>query len=233
MNPSTRTSVSARLAGTMYIAASLGFLIIFSWLAARFGYPDVLDQAAADVLPELLALGNTGRGVWIAYAVLPLMLIPAAIGAAQALRVSDDRTGGAIQLGVVLQVVAAFAMTLGLARWSTAQWSLAEVWVIADSAQQVSLAAVFNALNTYLGNAIGEFLGELALNGSFAAFSLALWRAGGRRMAVFGLVTALAGWVGMFRNITPVVQPAADVTNFLLPLFLIAFGVTVIRGGRG
>lgn len=224
-----RESMAARVGGAAYIAASLGFLAVFSWLAAHFGYPDVLGAPASEVLPRLLALGGGGRAVWIAYAVLPLLLIPAAAGAAAALRGSADDC--AIHLGVILQVIAALAMTSGLARWSTAQWALAESWVNADGGQRAVLAAVFDALNSYLGNAIGEFVGELALYGSFVAFAVALHGAGWRRMAAAGVVTALAGWVGMFRNMTPAVQPAADIANALLPLFLIAFGAMLMRYG--
>lgn len=228
LNP-TRPSLAARLGGATYIAASVGFLIVFSWLAAQFGYPDVLDQPAAEVLPKLLALGGSGRAVWIIYAILPLTLIGASVGASDALRHPDGRNASALRLGVLLQVVAAIAMTLGLARWSTAQWVLAEAWPMADAAQQQTLTVVFDALNAYLGNAIGEFVGELALYASFAAFAVALWRVDGRKMAVLGAVTAAFGLIGMFRNITPAVQLAADVTNLLLPLFLIAFGIAVMR----
>lgn len=226
-----RPVTAARLGGALYIAASLGFMVVFSWLASRFGYPDVLDQPAANVLPRLLALGDTGRFVWIAYAILPLLLIPAAVGASATLRRSDGGSNGAIQLGVLLQVVSALAMTLGLGRWSTAQWVLAEAWPLADASQQATMTVLFDALNSYLGNGIGEFVGELALYGSFAAFALALWDRGSRWMAAFATVTAVAGWLGMFRNMTTLVQPAADVTNVLLPLFLIAFGVAEVRAG--
>lgn len=221
--------MAARLGGAMYIVASIGFMLVFSWLASTFGYPDVLDQPAGDVLPRLLALGDTGRLVWIAYAVLPLLLIPAAVGASAALRRSAGGAEGAIQLAVLLQVVSAVAMTLGLGRWSTAQWVLAEAWPLADASQQASMTVLFDALNSYLGNGIGEFVGELALYGSFAAFAYALWERRARRMAAFAMVTAVAGWIGMFRNMTTLVQPAAEVTNVLLPLFLIVFGVAVAR----
>lgn len=231
MEPLTpaRPSLAARLGGAMYIAASVGFLVVFSWLATRFGYPDVLDQPAAEVLPKLLALSGAGRAVWILYAILPLTLIGAAVGASDALRRPEGRNGSALTLGVLLQVVAALAMTLGLARWSTAQWALAEAWPLADDAQRQTLTVVFDALNSYLGNAIGEFVGEMALYSSFAAFAVALWRVGGRKIAVLGAVTAAFGLTGMFRNITAVVQPIADVTNLLLPVFLIAFGSAVMR----
>lgn len=220
-----------RAAGVLYIAASVGFLVVFGWLASAFGYPDVLDRSAAEVLPALLSLGDSGRLVWIAYALLPLLLIPAAAGAIEHFRGTDGLLARGARLGMTLQVVAALTMMLGLARWSTANWALAEAWVTADASQRVVLAAVFDAFNAYLGNAIGEFVGELALYGSFLAFAGALWARGARRMAIFGAVTGVAGLIGMFRNLTDVVQPAADVTNLLLPLFLIAFGVLLIRRG--
>ncbi len=232
MNTSARSRsvMVPRVAGGTYIAASLGFLIVFSWLASRFNYPDVLDLPAADVLPRLLSLGGAGRAVWAVYALLPLLLIPAASGAVDGLRHADGRSDAAVRLGVILQVVAAVCMMLGLARWSTAQWSLATSWQAADAAQRVGLAATFDVLNVLLGNAVGEFVGELALYGSFLAFAIALHAIGSRKVALLGAVTALAGWIGMFRNVTAVVQPAADVTNLLLPVFLIVFGITLLRG---
>jgi hypothetical protein len=224
------TAPAARVAGVVYVAASVGFMLVFSWLAANFGYPEVLDGKASDVLPTLLALGNDGRAVWAIYALLPLALLPAVAGAADALRTDDLRNEAAVRLGVLLQSLAALCMTLGLARWSTAQWTLAEAWPAASTAERASITLTFDVLNVWLGNGIGEFVGELALYGSFAAFAVALHRLGVRRLAAFAAVTALAGWIGMFRNITTAVQLAADVTNVLLPLFLIAFGAALIRG---
>lgn len=229
---SSPNSTAARLSGLTYIVASVGFLAVFSWLAARFGYPDVLDHSAAEVLPQLLALGSTGRAVWMVYAVLPLLLIPAAVGAAAALRRADWSSDAVLHLAVLLQVVSAFAMTLGLARWSTAQWVLAEAWPLADAAQQASMGTLFDAFNVFLGNAIGEFVGELTLYGSFAGFAVALWKVGAKKMAIFGALTAVGGWLSMFRNVTDTVQLAADITNLTLPLFLIAFGVLLLRWGR-
>ncbi len=223
-------SIAPRLAGATYVAASVGFLIVFSWLANRFGYPDVLDLPAAEVLPRLLSLGGTGRAVWAVYALLPLMLIPAAAGAVGALKRADGRSDTAVRIGVLLQVFSALCMTLGLARWSTAQWSLAISWQLADAAQRVGLAATFDVLNVFLGNGIGEFVGELTLYGSFLAFAIALHHNGAKKVAALGAITAVAGWIGMFRNITPSVQLAADVTNVLLPLFLIVFGISLLRG---
>jgi hypothetical protein len=37
------------------------------------------------------------------------------------------------------------------------------------------------------------------------------------------------GWFGAFRNVTGWVQPIAELNNYLLPLWLIALGVLLIR----
>ena len=86
---------AARAGGWSLIAAAIGFMAVFSYLAARFSYPDVLDGPPADVLPRLIALGSSGRAVWAIYAFLPLLLIPAGVGAYAALRDSGLPAGPA------------------------------------------------------------------------------------------------------------------------------------------
>ena len=54
---------AARVGGWSLIAAAVGFMAVFGYLAARFDYPAVLDGTAADVLPRLRALGSAGRAV--------------------------------------------------------------------------------------------------------------------------------------------------------------------------
>jgi len=118
-------------------------------------------------------------------------------------------------------------MMLGLMRWPTIHWRLAELYAGADPAQRAVLDAMFDALNTYLGNYIGEFLGELAFNSFFLLTSWALLRT--RAVAVLGLVAGLAGLVGMLRNVTAAVAPVAAVNNYLLPAWMIVFGVILAR----
>lgn len=67
--------------GVSFIVGALTFVAVFSYLAAKFNYPDILDGSAADVLPRLLAGGPVMRAVWAIYAFLPLLLVPAAVGA--------------------------------------------------------------------------------------------------------------------------------------------------------
>ena len=217
---------AARAGGWSLIAAAIGFMAVFSYLAARFSYPDVLDGPAAEVLPRLIALGSSGRAVWAIYAFLPLLLIPAGIGSYAALR---DAAPNAMRVAVVFSVVSAVSMIVGLARWPSVHWELARAYPTASPDARVALDAIFSGLNVYLGNYIGEFLGELSLNAFFMLAAVALLKAGQRLAGYAGLAVGLIGLVAAFRNATPAVGPVADVNNYVLPLWLIAFGVILLR----
>ncbi len=203
-------------------------MAVFSFLAARFDYPAILDGPASTVLPKLLATGSAGRAVWALYAFLPLIWLPAGVGAYYALRRSHP---GAMLLALQCAVLAAIAMMLGLMRWPTIHWHLAELQTTATAEQQQVIATVYDGLNTYLGNYIGEFLGELSFSMFFLLSSWALLRSGAapKWLAAAGLIVAIAGFVGMFRNVTTAVNPVAAVNNYLLPLWMIVFGVVLLR----
>jgi drug/metabolite transporter (DMT)-like permease len=122
-------------------------------------------------------------------------------------------------------------MMLGLMRWPSIHWHLAQLQAGGTAEQQQVVAAVFGGLNTYLGNYIGEFLGELSFNLFFllSAWALLRSRATPTWVAMVGLGVAGAGFIGMFRNVTIAVAPIAAVNNYLLPLWMIVFGVVLLR----
>jgi hypothetical protein len=229
-SPAARSSGATILAGGLaLIVAAVAFLVVFSYLAARFNYPEVLDGAAADVLPALLATGAGGRMAWAVYSVLPLLFIPASIGAFEALR---GRSEGPMRVAMFSATVAAISMVLGLMRWSSIQWELARAWALAEPGQKATLSAVFDGLNRYLGNYIGEFLGELSFNVFFLLTAAALLRYGRRWLGSWGMVTGVLGLIGMWRNVTPAVQPVAEVNNYLLPLWMLGLGAWLALAGR-
>lgn len=217
---------ATRAGGWSLIAAAVGFMAVFSYLAARFNYPDVLDGTASDVLPRLLALGSTGRAVWVVYAFLPLLLIPAAVGACAALR---DSAPSAMRAALAFGVISAVSMLLGLARWPSVHWELARAYPTASPDARLGIDAVFSGLNVYLGNFIGEFLGELSLNAFFILSGVAMVRAGRKWVGYCGLAVGAIGLIAAFRNVTPAVGLIADANNYVLPLWLIALGVTLLR----
>ena len=217
-----------RWGGVCLAGGALAFLVVFSYLAAKFNYPEVLDGPAYVVLPGLLGTGASGRAVWTIYALLPLIWIPAGVAAFEALA---PVRRGAMRLAMFFAFLGAIAMMLGLMRWPSIHWRLAGAFVSATSAEQATLAAIFDGLNTYLGNFIGEFLGELAVSVFFllTAFTWLRSTQRARWIGWIGMVTAIAGLIGMFRNVTTIVAPVAAVNNYLLPLFMIILGVALIR----
>jgi hypothetical protein len=48
-------------------------------------------------------------------------------------------------------------------------------------------------------------------------------------MGYLGVATAASGLLGMFRNVTDRVDVVADVNNILLPVWMIVFGVALLR----
>src|SRR6185437_8228643 len=118
-----RNTSTIRVGGVFLIVGAVAFMGVFAFLAARFNYPQVLDGDAAEVLPALLATGRTGRVVWAIYGFLPLIWIPAGVGAFQALR--NVREGG-MRVALLFALVASVSMMLGLLRWPSIHWSLAQ-----------------------------------------------------------------------------------------------------------
>lgn len=220
------------LAGGIALAGgALAFLGVFSYLAARFHYPEVLDGPAGEVLPALLATGSTGRMAWAFYSVLPLVFIPAGAAALEALR---ERAAGLMRVAALFALLASFSMVLGLMRWPSVHWELARAWGGATEENRFVLAAVFDGLNRYLGNFIGEFLGELSFSVFFVLSGVGLLRhprAPGW-LGWWGIATGVLGLIGMWRNVTPSVAGIASANNYLLPAWMIGFGMWLMLASR-
>jgi hypothetical protein len=224
-----RNVTTVRVGGVFLIGGALAFMGVFAFLAARFNYPQVLDGSPDQVLPSLLATGMTGRAVWAIYGFLPLIWIPAGVGAFHALRGVRE---GSMRVAMLFAVVAAISMILGLLRWPSIHWTLAEAYANGSDAERAAISSVFSGLNSFLGNYVGEFLGEMSFSVFFLLSGIAMLTRGARFprwIGYLGIFTAAVGMIGMFRNVTGVVAPVAAVNNYLLPLWMIIFGVALIR----
>ena len=216
--------------GLSFVVGALAFVLVFAYLAASFDYPGILKGSAAEVLPRLRSGGATMRAVWAIYAFLPLFLVPGAVGAYFACPSSRSR----MTLALVVASLGALAMCLGLMRWPSVHWAMAEIYSQAGPDTRNSLEAVFNGLNLYLGNYIGEFFGETALAAFFllAGFSMLDEQRFPKWSGWCGVVFALLFVVGAFRNVIPSVQLVADVNNALLPLWMIFLGTALMWYSR-
>ena len=93
-----------------------------------------------------------------------------------------------------------------------------------------SLAAAFAGLNLYVGNYIGEFLGELCLAIFFLLSGMSLLGEAryARWLGWSGMAFAVLFLIGALRNFLPAVQSIADINNTLLPLWMIVLGIGLI-----
>ena len=217
------------IGGGSLIAATLLFSAVFVCLARGFGYPDVLNLPAAEVLPRLLALGPAGRAVWVLYGLIPLLLVPTALGVYAAGRKAAPL---AARAALITAVLGATTMMAGLLRWPSLHWQFALAWADASPAAREAIAAAFAASNSYLGNFIGEFLGELFLNAFFLFASIALTRAAAparRWLLVAGGSASLLGGLAMLGNAVPWVEPIAALNNVVLPIWMLVLGIALVR----
>jgi hypothetical protein len=216
-----------RFGGFCLAGGAVAFIAVFSYLAARFDYPAVLDGPAATVLPSLLATGEQGRLVWAIYALLPLIWLPAGVAAYEALAPVQR---GAMRLALQFAVVAAVAMMLGLMRWPSIQWHLVLAFERAALPEQAVLASLFDGLNTYLGNYIGEFLGELCFSLFFLLTSIVWLQSPERRAGSVGSASGPRRPASSACSaMSSLPWPRSRLNNYLLPLFMIVLGVALAR----
>lgn len=219
-----------RAAGAFLAVSAVGFVVVFTVLAIQFGYPDVLDAPPSVVLPALLDGGVGLHVTWWVYSLLPLLLLPAAAGAYQALRGAGQ---GLMLVASYCAVLAALTLTLGLIRWPSLNYELARQYAGAAPEERAAIEVVVTGMNRYLGTYIGEHLGELFLNGWFVMSGAAMLRASRfpRWVAWAGIGVGALGLVGMFRFASPLVDPVSAVNNLLLPAWLVTYGVTLWMRG--
>jgi len=219
-----------RLGGIAFILTGVLYPLVFTILAIRFGYPDVLEGQANEVLPKLLAGGWAFRATWAVYGLLPLLLIPAGTGAFYALRRNME---GGMRIALHFSMLAAFALSIGLLRWSSIHWELAKFQQNAAGPQREMVNALFLGLNSYLGNYIGEFLGEGLMHGFLMLTAVAMLRSAGfpKWMAWIGIAVSGLSLVGVLRNVNGLAESVQDLANTLMlfPLWLILLGIGLVR----
>ncbi len=219
--------VIARVGGVALVLGSLAFVAVFAYLAAAFGYPDVLDRPATEVLPALAAGGSSLRAVWLIYGAIPLTLLIGGLASMPLL----ERGGGRMlaRLGVAFAATAALAMMVGLARWPSIQWALAESWPAASVEQRAVYATIFDGANTYLGSMFGEYLGEIMLGAWFVTIGIAARRLERAWLGTGSIAMGVIVVVSAQRQLTSLVDVVSEVNNVLLPVWLIVVGVTLTR----
>ena len=173
------------VAALVLIATPILFNVGFTLLSLRFDYPDILRRPTHEVLARFAAGGTSLVLIWWAFALSAVLFSALAVLLAIAI---DDADPTVVVLGLVFGVLASVVQFLGLIRWPFLVPYLAREAAEAgpDSPRGEAIDVVFQALNRYLGVAVGEHLGY--------AFT-GIWSI----LAGIALVdsTALADWLGV------------------------------------
>jgi hypothetical protein len=165
-------------AGLFLIAVPLAFNAAFARLAARFDYPDVLRRPTSEVLARFRAGGTDLVLTWWAFAMTAVLMVPLVELLSRAI---GDADPALLSVATTVGVLAALVQFLGLVRWPFLVPYLAR----ADAEGQ-SVDVVFQALNRYLGVAVGEHLGYLLTGAWTTLIGIALTQS-----------DAVAAWVGI------------------------------------
>lgn len=145
-------------AGILLIVAPLWFNVMFTMLARRFDYPDILRQPTPAILERFQAGGPSLSLLWWAFTMSGLLLIATAVVLGQAL--GDSQV---LPLAVTFGILAGLVQMLGLLRWVYLLPPLARAYAdpSLEDDERASILVTFRAFHQYVGVGVGEHLGYL------------------------------------------------------------------------
>ena len=207
--------MNAKLTAALMILAAVLANVAFTALGSIFNYPDVLDEPAVQVLADFRAHEGAVSAWFTVLALSAALLAPVAIGVG---RLSSARP---MRIAVWVGIAAALVQVVGLLRWPL---------LVPGYAADGNTDA-FTTASDILGTAIGETLGYLLTAVWTVLVVTALGRSfAGRWFTVLGATAATLVFVGV---VSPLDLPVVDTANFfgyvLWSLWLIAFGVVILR----
>ena len=183
------------LTGLLLLLMPVAYNGLYTLLARSFDYPDILRQPTDQVLARFVAGGSRLVLIWWGFAMSAVLLAPTVVLLSATLADADPTV---LALATAIGLLVALVQFLGLIRWPFAVPHLARLAAdpATTPATRDAVEVVFQALNRYLGVAVGEHLGYLFT----------------------GLWTALAG-VALIQS---EVHPLFGVVGLLLaPLFVL------------
>jgi hypothetical protein len=147
-----------RVTGGMFVVGAVAFAAAATVLSSTFGWPDILREPAAVVLPTVVAGGTTLIWTWFAiawtYALLavPILLLPAVLG-----RRNDPLLRAATAVGATSVLLS----LIGFLRWVFVVPPLARSYVTGDPVTRAAVDAAWTAQHQFGGALLGEHLGQL------------------------------------------------------------------------
>jgi hypothetical protein len=213
-----------KLTAFLLVTAAVLANVAFTALGSIFGYPDVLDEPAAQVLAAFRDDQSAVSGWFSVLALSAALLAPIAIGVR---RLSASR---AMRIALPVGVAAALVQVVGLLRWPILVPGYASDAASGDAGVAAGARDSFTTASDILGTAVGETLGYLLTATWTVLVIVALGRRyAGRWFQILGGVSAVLVVAGV---LSPFGLPVIDTANFvgyvLWSAWLIAFAVVIL-----
>jgi hypothetical protein len=220
--------MNLKLTAALLILAAVLANVGFTALGSIFNYPDVLDEPAGDALASFRD-HKSAVSAWFAVLALAAgLLAPIAIG------VRRLSAKPAMRVAVPVGIAAAAVQVVGLLRWPILVPGYASDAASGSAAVAADARDSFTTASNILGTAIGETLGYL-LTAAWTVLVIIALADGFARgwFSALGLASAALVGVGV---LSPLDLPVVDTANFvgyiLWSVWLISFGVLILRHQR-
>src|SRR3954452_23937431 len=179
-----------RVTGGMFVVGAVAFGAAATVLSSTFGWPDILREPAAVVLPAVVAGGTNLVWTWFVtawtYSILavPILLLPAVLG---------RRDDPVLRAATLVGSVSVLLSLIGFLRWVFVVPPLARSYATGDPITQVAVAAAWTAQHQFGGALVGEHLGQLLVIGWSLTLSVIILRSRvlPRWLGVAGLVVSV------------------------------------------
>lgn len=139
-----------------FILIVVGVRII---LRLSYNYPTIMFGDPQSAFTALTAGGSTLRMLLTLYSVVPLLLLPASIGAYYALRGQSEP---AMRLSLMFALLFVIGLMFSLMEVPSFDWVLANFYLKADPVQQSLVTATMSGFASYFSFFIGEFVAKVS-----------------------------------------------------------------------
>jgi len=200
----------------------------FTVLGSVFNYPDVLKEPTSEILASFREHQGAVTFWFAVMAVSSALFAPIASGVG---RLSTHR---AMRAAVPVGIAAAVVQVIGLSRWPLLVPGFAADAASTEPATAAQARDSFETAHRVLGNILGENFGYLFTAAWTLLVLVALHQVlAGRWFTALGAGSAVLILAGL---LSPLDLPLVDTANFagyvLWSVWLIAFGVLLLRGPR-
>jgi Domain of unknown function (DUF4386) len=222
------------LTGLLLVVLPVAYNGLYSLLARRFDYPDILRQPTGQVLERFAAGGSRLVLLWWGFAMSAVLLAPAVVLVSATLADADPTV---LALATAIGLLAALVQFLGLVRWPFAVSHLARLAgdPAATPATRDAVEVVLQTLNRYLGVAVGEHLGYLFTGLWTALVGVAVIQSEllPPLFGIVGLVLAPLFVLGSLEFVGPFEVRGWKLAGTLVPLAYIGWSIWLLALGIG